>query len=78
MTIDDALHYTPEQRAAMYGWYAYDPRMRSNIGIRRRLAPLLDNSRAELEAWMGSRDPVRQVASGWWGDLVPPATKRAK
>src|SRR3712207_2064962 len=30
-------------------WYAYDPRMRSNIGIRRRLAPLLDNSRAELE-----------------------------
>ena len=33
----------------MYGWYAYDPRMRSNIGIRRRLAPLLDNSRAELE-----------------------------
>ena len=36
-------------RQAMYGWYAYDPRMRSNIGIRRRLAPLLDNSRAELE-----------------------------
>ena len=33
----------------MYGWYAYDPRMRSNVGIRRRLAPLLDNSRAELE-----------------------------
>jgi maltose alpha-D-glucosyltransferase/alpha-amylase len=40
---------TPEQRAAMYGWYAPDPRMRANIGIRRRLAPLLDNSRAELE-----------------------------
>jgi len=38
-----------EYRQAMYGWYAYDPRMRSNIGIRRRLAPLLDNSRAELE-----------------------------
>lgn len=38
-----------EYRHAMYGWYAYDPRMRSNIGIRRRLAPLLDNSRAELE-----------------------------
>ena len=35
--------------AAMYGWYAYDPRMRVNVGIRRRLAPLLDNSRAELE-----------------------------
>ncbi|HEX5427934.1 MAG TPA: maltose alpha-D-glucosyltransferase [Pedococcus sp.] len=40
---------TPEQRAAMYGWYAPDPRMRANVGIRRRLAPLLDNSRAEIE-----------------------------
>jgi maltose alpha-D-glucosyltransferase/alpha-amylase len=26
-----------EQRAAMYGWYAPDPRMRANVGIRRRL-----------------------------------------
>ena len=43
----DAL--TPEQRAAMYGWYAPDPRMRANVGIRRRLAPLLDNSRPEIE-----------------------------
>jgi maltose alpha-D-glucosyltransferase / alpha-amylase len=38
-----------EERAAMYGWYAPDPRMRANIGIRRRLASLLDNSRAEIE-----------------------------
>ena len=38
-----------EYRQAMYGWYAYDPRMRANLGIRRRLAPLLDNSRSELE-----------------------------
>ncbi len=40
---------TPEQRAAMYGWYAPDPRMRANVGIRRRLAPLLDSSRPEIE-----------------------------
>jgi maltose alpha-D-glucosyltransferase/alpha-amylase len=40
---------TTEERAAMYGWFAPDPRMRANIGIRRRLAPLLDNSRAEVE-----------------------------
>lgn len=40
---------TVEERAAMYGWYAPDARMRANIGIRRRLAPLLDNSRAEIE-----------------------------
>lgn len=38
-----------EHRQAMYGWYAYDSRMRANVGIRRRLAPLLDNSRSELE-----------------------------
>ncbi len=38
-----------EERAAMYGWYAEDPRMRANIGIRRRLATLLGNSRAEIE-----------------------------
>src|SRR5690625_3992558 len=38
-----------EDRAAMLGWYAPDSRMRANIGIRRRLAPLLDNSRSELE-----------------------------
>ncbi|MFC8732006.1 maltose alpha-D-glucosyltransferase [Luteimicrobium sp. NPDC057192] len=38
-----------EERAAMYGWYAKDPRMRANVGIRRRLAPLLDNSRKEIE-----------------------------
>ena len=40
---------TVEEREAMLGWYAPDSRMRANVGIRRRLAPLLDNSRAELE-----------------------------
>jgi maltose alpha-D-glucosyltransferase/alpha-amylase len=40
---------TTSERAAMYGWYAPDPRMRANVGIRRRLATLLDNSRAEVE-----------------------------
>jgi maltose alpha-D-glucosyltransferase/alpha-amylase len=40
---------TTEERAAMYGWFAPDPRMRANIGIRRRLSSLLENSRAEVE-----------------------------
>ena len=40
---------TPAEREAMLGWYAPDSRMRANVGIRRRLAPLLDNSRSELE-----------------------------
>jgi maltose alpha-D-glucosyltransferase/alpha-amylase len=34
---------TPEERAFMWDHYAPEPRMRLNMGIRRRLAPLLDN-----------------------------------
>jgi maltose alpha-D-glucosyltransferase/alpha-amylase len=33
----------------MYTEYAKDPRMTINLGIRRRLAPLLDNGRDEIE-----------------------------
>jgi maltose alpha-D-glucosyltransferase/alpha-amylase len=40
---------TDEERDYMYTEYAKDPRMKLNLGIRRRLAPLLDNSRAEVE-----------------------------
>ena len=40
---------TDEERALMYGWYAPEERMRANVGIRRRLAPLLGDSRAEIE-----------------------------
>jgi maltose alpha-D-glucosyltransferase/alpha-amylase len=38
-----------EERDYMYAEYAKDPRMKINLGIRRRLAPLLDNSRVEVE-----------------------------
>jgi maltose alpha-D-glucosyltransferase/alpha-amylase len=34
---------TDEERDYMYAEYAKDPRMKVNIGIRRRLAPLVDN-----------------------------------
>jgi len=34
---------TPEERRFMWEFYAPDPRMRLNLGIRRRLAPLLGN-----------------------------------
>jgi maltose alpha-D-glucosyltransferase / alpha-amylase len=40
---------TDEERDYMYGEYAKDPRMKINLGIRRRLAPLLDNGRDEME-----------------------------
>ncbi|HEX9077839.1 MAG TPA: maltose alpha-D-glucosyltransferase [Anaerolineae bacterium] len=35
---------TPEEREWMWNQYAPEPRMRLNLGIRRRLAPLLDNN----------------------------------
>ncbi len=40
---------TDEERDYMYKEYVEDPRMRANIGIRRRLAPLLENDRNQLE-----------------------------
>jgi maltose alpha-D-glucosyltransferase/alpha-amylase len=40
---------TDEERDYMYSEYAKDPRMKINVGIRRRLAPLLDNGRDEIE-----------------------------
>jgi maltose alpha-D-glucosyltransferase/alpha-amylase len=38
-----------EDRDYMWAEYAKDPRMKANIGIRRRLAPLLDNDRNQQE-----------------------------
>jgi maltose alpha-D-glucosyltransferase/alpha-amylase len=40
---------TDEERDYMYSEYAKDPRMKINVGIRRRLAPLLDAGRDEIE-----------------------------
>src|SRR3712207_3741604 len=40
---------TDEERDYMYREYAKDPRMRINIGIRRRLATLMDNGRRQME-----------------------------
>ncbi len=40
---------TDEERDYLYNEYAKDRRMRVNIGIRRRLAPLMDNGRRRIE-----------------------------
>lgn len=40
---------TDRERDYMYRTYAIDPRMRLNLGIRRRLAPLMDNNRDKME-----------------------------
>ena len=40
---------TARERASMYQAYAADSRMRINVGIRRRLAPLMENNRRKIE-----------------------------
>ncbi len=40
---------TDEERDYMYLAYSADPRMRINVGIRRRLAPLMENNRRRIE-----------------------------
>jgi maltose alpha-D-glucosyltransferase / alpha-amylase len=44
---------TDEERDYLYDEYAKDRRMRLNVGIRRRLAPLLDNNRRQIELLHG-------------------------
>ena len=39
---------TPEERQWMWETYAPEPRMRLNLGIRRRLAPLMDNDKRKI------------------------------
>jgi hypothetical protein len=38
------------------------------------LAP--DGERADLDNWLGSRFPVRELSAGWWGASVPLAGAR--
>ena len=44
---------TDEERDYMYSEYAHDRKMRINLGIRRRLAPMMDNARRRIELMNG-------------------------
>ena len=44
---------TDEERDYMYAEYAKDPRMKANVGIRRRLAPLLENDLGQIKLFTG-------------------------
>jgi maltose alpha-D-glucosyltransferase/alpha-amylase len=44
---------TDEERDYMYQEYAKDKKMRINLGIRRRLAPMMDNGRRRIELMNG-------------------------
>ncbi|MFP4072586.1 MAG: maltose alpha-D-glucosyltransferase [Actinomycetota bacterium] len=61
---------TDEERDYMYRVYAHDPRMRINVGIRRRLAPLLGNNRREIELMNGLLLALPGTPVIYYGDEI--------
>jgi maltose alpha-D-glucosyltransferase / alpha-amylase len=61
---------TDEERDYMYRVYAEDPQARINVGIRRRLAPLLGNDRRELELMNGLLLSLPGTPVIYYGDEI--------
>jgi maltose alpha-D-glucosyltransferase / alpha-amylase len=61
---------TDEERDYMYQEYAKDPRMKLNLGIRRRLAPLLENSRTESELFHAMLFSLPGTPIVYYGDEI--------
>ena len=61
---------TDEERDYMYQAYAADPQMRINVGIRRRLAPLLENSRRRIELLHGLLFSMPGTPVIYYGDEI--------
>ncbi len=61
---------TDEDRDYMYREYAKDPRMRLNLGIRRRLAPLMDNGRRRIELLNGLLFSLPGTPVIYYGDEI--------
>ncbi len=61
---------TDEERDYMYRVYAKDVRARINLGIRRRLAPLLGNSRAKIELMNGLLFSLPGTPVIYYGDEI--------
>ena len=59
-----------EERDYMYRAYAHDPRMRLNLGIRRRLAPLLGNDRRLIELMNGLLFSLPGTPVLYYGDEI--------
>jgi maltose alpha-D-glucosyltransferase/alpha-amylase len=62
--------FTEEDRQFMFEGYAPEARMRLNLGIRRRLAPLLDNDRARIELAMALLFSVTGSPVIYYGDEI--------
>ncbi|MBW3613409.1 MAG: maltose alpha-D-glucosyltransferase, partial [Chloroflexi bacterium] len=61
---------TDEERDFMYTEYAKDARMRINVGIRRRLAPLVDNSRRRMELLNSLLFSMKGTPVVYYGDEI--------
>jgi maltose alpha-D-glucosyltransferase/alpha-amylase len=61
---------TDEERDYMYRAYAHDPQMRVNLGIRRRLAPLLHNHRHKIELMHGLLASLPGTPVLYYGDEI--------
>jgi maltose alpha-D-glucosyltransferase/alpha-amylase len=61
---------TDEDRDYMYRVYAHDPRARINLGIRRRLAPLLGNERRKIELMHGLLFSLPGTPVLYYGDEI--------
>ncbi len=61
---------TDDERWQMYQWYAPEPRMRANVGIRRRLFPLLDADRPSLELVYGLLLSLPGAPFLYYGDEI--------
>jgi maltose alpha-D-glucosyltransferase / alpha-amylase len=61
---------TDEERDYMYRAYAQDPAARINLGIRRRLAPLLNNNRRRIELLNGLLFSLPGTPVMYYGDEI--------
>ncbi len=61
---------TSKERDYMYSMYASDSRARINLGIRRRLAPLLENDRARIELMNGLLLSMPGTPVLYYGDEI--------
>ncbi|HPQ16466.1 MAG TPA: alpha-amylase family protein, partial [Bryobacteraceae bacterium] len=61
---------TDEERDYMYRVYADDPQMRLNLGIRRRLTPLLQNDRRRVELMNGLLFSLPGTPVIYYGDEI--------
>jgi maltose alpha-D-glucosyltransferase/alpha-amylase len=61
---------TEDERDYLWEEYAKDPRMKLNLGIRRRLAPLLNNGRRQMELFYGLLLSLPGTPILYYGDEI--------